>query len=305
MLLAAGVDIGGSHISSAIVDVKKNDIIPDTYYRGKVNNKASKEIILQAWAGVINKSIETMGIKNLSGLGVAIPGPFDYENGIGLYERNDKYEALYNVNVFKELTEYIEGPGIPLHFLNDATSFGIGSSVSNTGYRKILALTLGTGFGAAFLRNQIPIVDAENVPKNGCLWDKDFRDGIADDYFSTRWFLSRYKLFSGGAKIEGVRELVALNNEYTFKIFEEFAQNLAEFLTPHLQSFNPDVLVLGGNIAKSSHLFLNQLQQHLMRYKCATQLEIKTETEKSIILGAASLFDPKVHAKILHSLPKL
>lgn len=304
MLLAAGVDIGGSHISSAIVEIEKNEIIPHTYYRGKVNNKASKEIILQTWAEVINKSIARIGIENLSGLGVAVPGPFDYKKGIGMYEINDKYEALYKVNVFKGLTKYIDGPDIPLHFLNDASGFGIGSSVFYPN-KKILALTLGTGFGASFLKGQIPLVEAENVPENGCLWDKGFRDGIADDYFSTRWFLSRYSSITGGLKIEGVRELVALNNEYTFKIFDEFAQNLSEFLTPYLKRFNPDVLILGGNIAKSSHLFLTKIQQHFIQNKCTTNVEIKTETEKSIILGAALLFDPKVSTKILRQLPKV
>ena len=60
-----------------------------------------------------------------------------------------------------------------------------------------LSITLGTGFGSAFISNRIPIVDGPLVPRLGCVYHLPYRDGIADDYFSTRGLLGRYKKLTG------------------------------------------------------------------------------------------------------------
>ena len=63
--------------------------------------------------------------------------------------------------------------------------------------KKSLSITLGTGFGSAFISDRIPIVDGPLVPKIGCVYHLPYRDGIADDYFSTRGLLGRYKKHYG------------------------------------------------------------------------------------------------------------
>lgn len=224
-----------------------------------------------------------------------------------MYENNDKYETLYKVNVSKELPRYLINKSLPIVFLNDASCFGIGSSLIREDYThgKIMAITLGTGFGAAFIRNQLPLVDIKEVPENGCLWDKAFRTGIADEFFSTRWFLSRYKSLAGVADIQGVKDIVALNDKITFRIFDEFGDNLGDFLIPYLKEFNLDLLVIGGNIARSHHLFLPRTYQIFKNNNCFSVIEIVEETDRSIIIGASFLFHPELKPKIQKSLPNL
>ena len=307
MPITVGVDIGGSHISSAAVNMNTYKIIPGTYFKSPVNSKASKEEIFRKWGNLINQTLEKVKNKNVIGIGIAMPGPFQYKTGIAMFERNDKYESLHKVSIASELPKYLNGKIISIRFLNDASSFGIGGVLIKKieKNQKIVALTLGTGFGAAFLKNHVPVVNDEGVPEGGCLWDKVFLDGIADDYFSTRWFLSKYKEFTGENGIEGVKEIVNSNSIYSLKLFDEFAFNLSEFILPHLTKFDANLLVIGGNISKSHHLFLPAVIQKLKKKGCDISFAIIDNTEKACIIGSSYLFEIDFWNKVKEELPEL
>lgn len=172
--IVIGVDIGGSHITSAAINLDKLQIISNTTYTNKINNKASKEGLFKSWSFVINQTINSLSNVDNVKIGFAMPGPFHYASGIVMFENNDKYENLFNVSIPNELPKYLVCANIELRFLNDATSFGVG--VSRIGKakssKKVIAITLGTGFGSCFIAEGIPQVTSNNVPKNGCLWDK-------------------------------------------------------------------------------------------------------------------------------------
>jgi glucokinase len=131
MPITIGVDIGGSHISSAAVNMNTNRIIPETYFKSRVNSKASKEEIFREWGNVINQTLEKVEDENVMGIGIAMPGPFQYKTGIAMFERNDKYESLHKVSISSELPKYLNGKNISIRFLNDASSFGIGGTLIN------------------------------------------------------------------------------------------------------------------------------------------------------------------------------
>ncbi|MGS2737890.1 ROK family protein [Sinomicrobium sp. M5D2P17] len=302
MPVTIGVDIGGSHISSAAVDMERSEIIPGTYFRGDVNSKATKKEIFLKWAYVINKSLESLKNEQPLGVGIAIPGPFHYKEGIALFKRNDKYESLYGVSVLNELPSFLNQE-LPIRFLNDATSFGIGAIYINKGAnrQRIVAVTFGTGFGATFLKNGLPMVHEKNVPEGGYLWDKDFLDGIADDYFSTRWFLSRYKELSGKNEIIGVKELLELKDIDPTGIFEEFAENVNVFLMPYLKKFGADLLVIGGSIAKAHHYFLPAIYKKWLHQNVS--VTVIENTEEASIIGSAYLFDNVFWNQVKDELP--
>ncbi|MDA0326706.1 MAG: hypothetical protein O3C47_05955 [Bacteroidetes bacterium] len=58
--IAIGIDIGGSHITSAAVDIEALQIVPNTLFSVKVNNKATKDDILKNWSESINKTIQSI-----------------------------------------------------------------------------------------------------------------------------------------------------------------------------------------------------------------------------------------------------
>lgn len=304
MQIAIGVDIGGSHISSAAVNVEKSEIIPETYFHGEVDNKASKDKIFKTWAKIINKTFGSINEEEGIGVGIAMPGPFRYKDGVALFQVNDKYESLYGVSVRNELPEYLSKK-LPIRFLNDATSFGVGGVLFNQNKNRhnVVAITLGTGFGAAFLKDNIPSVKENNVPKDGCLWDKPFRDGIADDYFSTRWFISRYKQITGKNDVGGVKDIIDKSEIDLSSIFDEFSENMSSFLFPYLETFDADLLVVGGNIVKSHELFLPSVLENWKRKHRDISVAIMENTEKAGIIGSAHLFDTVFWNKIQNNLP--
>lgn len=307
MSITIGVDIGGSHVTSAAVDTATSKIISGTCYRGPVNSKASKDLIFKDWAKVINKTLNSIDYKEPIGIGFAMPGPFQYKTGKAMFEKNDKYESLYQVSVVNELVNYLDTIKVSLRFLNDASSFGLGGKLTNefTDKQKLVAITIGTGFGAAFLVDDLPVSDGYSVPEGGRLWDKDYKKGIADDYFSTRWFISRYSFLSGKSGIKGVRDIVNFNDEYTKQVFHEFSNNLAEFMLPYISDFNADLLLIGGNITKSHQLFLPVVLELWKKEGVDIPVKIIHNSEEVNLIGASYLFNESFWKSIKDELPAL
>ena len=310
MAITIGVDIGGSHISSAAVNGDDFKIISGTYFSGAVDSKASKEIIIKKWAEIINKTIqvieETQLLNGTIGIAFSMPGPFQYQTGIAMFEGNDKYEALYKVSVSDELLKYLIIKDVTFRFLNDASCFGVGGALkeeSKADTNKVIAITLGTGFGATFLDNKLPVTQGITVPHNGCLWDKKYKDNIADNYFSTRWFLNQYEKSTGEKLTDGVKEIASIENYATAKIFDDFANNLSEFLTPYIVDFDADLLVIGGNIAKSNRLFLSKLEENFKKQHISLPISIIENTEETSILGSSYLFNEVFWEKLKAELP--
>jgi glucokinase len=304
--IAIGVDIGGSHIASAAVDIRNLSIIPGSNVSVKVDNKAPKQDILQNWATAINGTIENCLSGKKVRLGFAMPGPFHYKTGLAMFERNDKYESLYNVSIPENLAPYIKAPELDLRFFNDATAFGVGAASMGKArnFKKVIAITLGTGFGSAFIEDGIPLVKGKNLPKGGCLWDKPYREGIADDYFSTRWCIQRYQDLTG-KKVSGVREIALANDNFSKQVFTEFGTNMAEFMLPFLEDYRPDMIILGGNVSNAGQFFLPVLRQHIQKAGLQVVLEISDLLEEAAIVGSAKLYDPVFWEAVKDNLPNL
>ncbi|TDW48139.1 glucokinase [Flavobacterium sp. 270] len=301
MALTIGVDVGGSHVSSAAVNNESFKIVKGTYFSGLVDNKSPKEIIFSKWAEVINKTIEKCDYNENIEIAFSMPGPFEYETGRAMFEGNDKFEALYNVSIPEEFSKYITSQNVKFRFLNDASSFGIGSILMNgldKYEQKVVAITLGTGFGASFLDNVLPLTSGENIPDNGCLWDKIFENGIADEYFSTRWFIKKYEEYSKIQITDGVKEIANKNDEFSKKVFEDFASNFSDFLFPFLDVFETNTLVIGGNIAKCSDQFLPKVLEVWKDKNSKIEIVILENTDKSSIIGASYMFNDSFWEKI-------
>tara|TARA_R110002049_G_scaffold263086_6_gene439140 strand:- start:4089 stop:5009 length:921 start_codon:yes stop_codon:yes gene_type:complete len=306
MSITIGVDIGGSHITSAAVDITTSKIITGTYYRGPVDSKASKDLIFKDWAVVINKTLNSINSKEIIGIGFAMPGPFQYKTGKAMFNKNDKYEALYQVSVVNELINYLDVKEVEMRFLNDASSFGLGGKLTN-GFteKKVIAITIGTGFGASFLIDNLPVSDDYSVPVDGCLWDKEYKQGISDDYFSTRWFISRYCFLSGKSNIKGVKDIVNMNDEYTVQVFEEFSNNFMVFMLPYLLDFKADLVLVGGNITRSHQLFLPMAMEFWKKNGVDIPVKIIQKSEKANLIGATYLFNEAFWERIKDELPVL
>jgi len=294
-MLAVGTDIGGSHITCGMVDLEKGMLMPGTLVSRSVDNQADAEDILQVWAGALHESLAGSASGQIAGAGFAMPGPFDYVRGIGLFKDRPKYHRLHNVDVAGRMRQLMFfGPSQAIRFMNDATSFAVGEAWLGKakGYSRTLVITLGTGFGSAFLDNGIPVVEGNSVPPTGCVWHLPFREGISDDYFSTRWIVKRYEEITG-IRETGAKEIAdrAKTNPEVADIVSEFGENLGVFLSPWIRKFRAEFLVMGGNIARAHPLFGEALQASFRQHGVDIPTEASELMEKAALIGSARLLD--------------
>ncbi len=276
-------DIGGSHITVGICDLGSHAISEQSIVRVEVNSKGSADDILFAWGNAFERALEKNPAIQISGLGIAMPGPFDYEKGISYIKGLNKYEALYGVNIKQYLATSLKLDAQAVRFRNDAESTIAGEVLVGAGkpYKRVLGITLGTGFGSAYSENKIT--------KDINLGSDLYQESIADDYLSTRWFLKRYQELTGISLTGGVMELAELapKSAVARGIFNEFAVNLCDFLSEPIERLKPEALVICGNIAKASHLFL----PHLTRQLKTVTIRMNLLEETGALMGTAALFD--------------
>ncbi len=307
--IAIGIDIGGSHISCGAVDLNINQLIPGTCFEAKVDNKASADDIFNSWVGAIQKTIAVTGKAEIAGIGFAMPGPFDYAKGIALFERVEKYLNLYGVHVDNEIRTRLELPSdMPVRFINDATAFAIAEAWIGVGkdYPRVIALTLGTGFGSAFIADGIPVLEGETVPDMGCVWHLPFEDGIADDSFSTRWFEKSYLKLTGKT-VDGVKEISALfdQEDVARQLLTDYGRNMGDFLAPWIKKFDAGLIVIGGNITGAYDKFGSHLLKSLANHQVHAKVSLSVLKENAAIIGSARLIDPNFFAKVEALLPKM
>jgi glucokinase len=273
-----GVDIGGSHITAARVMPQHCSIQPDAKIRRKVDSNADAEYILNCWSEAL-QSLCDPDKMDVTKIGIAMPGPFNYEEGISLIKGMNKYESLYGLNVRERLSSAIGIKPENLLFRNDAEAFLHGEVVFGKipSTSKTIGVTLGTGLGSA--------KSADGVTTDVFRAITNMHDGIAEDYISTRWFQKRCGELSGNT-LTNVEEL--LNHTDTAlrdNLFDEFGANLGAFLNAFAVDEQADVVIIGGNIAKSMDMFSAQTLRQISNKNIVIKQSILWED--AALIGAA------------------
>ena len=278
--LALGVDIGGSHITTALIDHNSRSLLPGSWQRERVNANGSAVAIIRSWSHVMKKSMETA--TGVYRIGIAMPGPFDYEGGVSFIKGLHKYDALYGLNVKELLAEQLHIDARYIKMANDAQCFLQGELFAGAvkGHDSVTGLTLGTGFGAS--------VAANGVAQETHFFEMPFLESRAEDYFSTRWFIKRYRELCGKEAAD-VKAIAAAIKECAaaVAVFYDFGTNLALFLST-LQPV-PAVVLLGGNIAHTYPLFKAALETKLRECGIQISFELSALGEHAALLGAAGI----------------
>ncbi|RUT72162.1 ROK family protein [Flavobacterium cupreum] len=287
-----GIDIGGSHISGALVDSETDLLVAASYQKTLLDSNGPCDSFIKGFQDLIEKIINDntpVNLHQIGAVGISMPGPFNYKDGISEINGVKKYDSLFGLNVKQEIKKIVNN--VPVYFLNDAESFAIGeygAGVAMHNSRSIV-LTLGTGFGCTYLIDGCVQSEEKNgVPPNGYLYNIPFKDGIADDYFSTRWFVKKWNELDR-EKVHTVKEITILADDHdsdALSLFDEFTENFIQFMTPWILKFQPESLVLGGGIAKASHHFLDQMTKKIHQVN-KTEIHICKLWDKAAIMGAA------------------
>lgn len=292
-----GVDVGGTHIASAAVDLDTGHLIENTYNEILIDSAASPTRFLADLTKVISTSLE-FAQGEISGISLAFPGPFDYEIGISKIKGLSKFDSLFGVNIKQYLKSNLAiKKETSIEFINDAGAFALGEYFYGNakGFKNVLAITVGTGFGSTFIKDNSTVKSGKGIPEGGFLYNQPFLDSIADDYFSTRWFEDTW-LSETGSIINGVKEIFDLadaGDENASIVFEQFGKQLADFLTPWITSSQTECLVIGGSISKAWKHFFDHLKAQFLKNKVNIQIKQSDFEKYPALTGAAKYLDLK------------
>lgn len=283
MNVALVLDIGGSHVTSALVDLDQRIIMPSSLHRLSLNPNASADDLLRIWSNAARQSQGTLHIQHV---GVGMPGPFDYHTGILRLEH--KFAALYDMNVGKALQQLLNTK-IPIYFGNDASLFALGEAWAGAaqGYERIIGVTLGTGLGGGFVANGRIFYSGEGVPPDGGVWNLPYLEGIAEDYVSGPSLVKNYVQKTG--KISTPLEIAqaAKHDKVAQEAYQNLGFHLGEILKPWVESFKATCVVVGGNIARSWDLFAGSFTSSLQNAN--VKLVASQLYDEANLLGAAAL----------------
>lgn len=279
--LVIASDIGGTHITAALVDICQWQVSNESTTRQSVNSHADAKSILSAWAAPFKEVIASHPTLVSPVIGIAMPGPFDYENGISRMRDQDKYDNLYGMDIRRELAERIGVDGMNIRFINDAAAFLQGEVFAgkHNGHAKMLGITLGTGLGSAVWEKGNNAVDAD-------LWKTPYLDSNMEEHLVTRWFVRRTAQHD--VNVTGLRELLQLRGQHAFveDILAEYSHHLLQFLTFFSQKEKTDKFIIGGNISRAWNIFKGFNPEAFAQF----DIHISQLGEDAALIGAAALF---------------
>ena len=273
-------DVGGSHIAASLFH-------PGSMRLGAVHTLPVRETgSATDFVAAFQSLAETMLPASVprNGIAVAIPNPFDYDEGIS-YMRH-KYQQLYGKNLRHCLAEGLGCNAARVHFLNDAAAFLMGElhQGAATGVNRAIGITLGTGVGSAFAVGSKIVVTGPGVPPRGEIWDLSYRDGTVEDFISTRSIQRTYERLTGvRAEVRDIAAL-AVRDLQARETFEFFGKELGAVLRQICLAFAPQRIVLGGGISRSAGLFLPAAEKELA--DPAIQLRVSDLFDRAPLIGA-------------------
>lgn len=295
-------DVGGLFIKSAVLN-QDGDVIPNSYAIFPSKSKQSKNEIMEHLVFIIKEQVNRILDINfkINGVGYAFPGPFDYKNGISYIKNVDKFDDLYEVNLRDEIYSLliqdatIKGKmtnDFQIRFENDANLFALGENIAGKGtfYNKTIFLTIGTGAGSAFIESGKLITNRADVPENGWIYNQPFKESIVDDYVSKRGILQLARevgILTIDDEVKVLADMAQNGDKKAKEVFNQFGENIGHSLHPYVNSFNPEAIIIGGQIAKSMHLFIDGINKTLGNK--SVKVECSNETSLSTFIGIAQL----------------
>jgi Transcriptional regulator/sugar kinase len=296
-------DVGGTHIKAAVL--RRGTIVESTLMQFDSCADASANELGAHFARIAVELLEEADDKALvlDGAGFAFPGPFDYKNGISLIRGLGKFEALYGLNAGElirdafwtnEKLQTVMAPGFGIAFENDAALFGLGELHGGmvSGEQRVVCLTIGTGLGSCFLQDGRLLPGGDGIPDHGWLYSLPYRDGAADDFISKRGVLQLADELGLPVAEGDVRKLALLAsdaNSEERRLFKLFGQRMADILADALRPFDPELVILGGQIAKSGEYFAPDFQQGLLEAGLSSRVVRSRDTQKSVFQGIYNL----------------
>lgn len=297
--LAPVLEIGGTHVTAALVDLGERCVVPGSAHRRPLDGHGSAERIVSA----VVECGAVLPVAHGLPWGVALPGPFDYEGGIALYRGVGKFDALHGTDLRGALVEGLPQRPARVSFVNDADAFVLGEWLAGAGAGagRCAGITLGTGVGSAFLVDGVPCEEGPGVPPEGRADLLEIAGRPLEETVSRRAIRAGYARLtgadgtrpdagSGPAEIPDVAEIAARakdGDRLARAALRTAFEALGEALGPHLREFGATVLVVGGSMTGSWELIGPMLREGLARTGARLDVRPAAGPDHAALVGAA------------------
>jgi glucokinase len=299
-LVMACLDIGGTSVKGALVG-RGGLLFKPSLGQHQVDSRSSADTITAAFLAAAKRLVDfaQAGGIPLGGIGVSICGPFDYEEGISKIQGLDKYDAIYGLNVKELFRRGLHlAADFPIVFDIDSWCFARGEVLAGAGqpYNRVVVLTLGTGVGSAFAVGGKIVSEGPGVPWLGWISGQKWKRGILNDTISRTWMIQRFRELGGGTiDVKEMASRADAGNLNARRVFVEMAQELGGFLRDHnVRDFGAECLILGGQISRSSHLFIDELRSTLAGITTLRAIVPAADIEGSALKGVGILLFEKL-----------
>ena len=249
------LEIGGTHVTAVLVTANPWNLVPGSLRTARLDADGTAAELLDDLAAAANG----LPVGRRSDWVVAVPGPFDYRRGVGLFRDVGKFDSLYGVDVRRGLMTRIRPGPSDVRFLNDADAFGVGEYAAGAarGHDRAVCITLGTGVGSAFLDRGRPVNSGPTVPPDGSIHLVVHEGRPLEETVSRRAIRTAYAAAAAGSPDEAapdvhvIAERSRMGDDLARAVLAHAFVGLGAALAPLVQRFEASILVIGGSMAGS------------------------------------------------------
>lgn len=268
-----GIDIGGSHIATGIID-KNGKLVTKQTRDVKINKIKEEKRVENLILEIIHNEIETLlkqfdyTNQDISKIGISVPGS----------PKGSKIRNLVNLNVEefdigKELEKMYK---VPIKIKNDGKCAGIAEKKygSLKNFKDCIFLCIGTGVGSAVFLDGDLLEPIQNpgfefghmiIEKEGrqCNCGKK---GCFETYASMKKFKANaieYLKLDKNLEAEEVQKYIRENvkNNNVNKFVNEYLENVSIGVSNIVNIFEPQAISFGGSFSYYEDIFLPILQK--------------------------------------------
>ena len=299
--LVAGIDIGGTNVKAGIVDLATNEVLASCDFP---TIRDSEQAFLESLAAAVAQLSAQADAPRAAGISI---GSYVFSDG--------SIDGMSSFVPFLThgypLAERIGGAlGLPVRVDNDARLICLAEARDGAGqgFSRVLTLTLGTGIGVGLCEDGRPFggepfihlaghVKVRTGGEYPCLDAEPCYCGMEGCFESTcsGTSLQVYVHDRLGADVSNKEmfERAAAGDAKARAIVSWYIDMLARALNQYVYLYCPDVIVIGGGVAKGLERYESDLNDRLVAEVYEGQRTVVRITdlkEDSGILGAASLF---------------
>lgn len=299
--LVAGIDIGGTNVKAGIVDLATNEVLASCDFPTEHD---SEQAFLVGLAQAVDRLSAQAGTPRAAGISIG-----SYVFADGSIDGMSSF-VPFLTHGYPLAEKLADALGLPVRVDNDARLICLAEARDGAGrgFSRVLTLTLGTGVGVGLCEDGHPFggepfihlaghVKVRTGGEYPCLDDEPCYCGMQGCFESTcsGTSLQKYVHDQLGKDVSNKEafDRAEAGDETAAAVVSWYLDMLARAINQYVYLYCPDVIVIGGGVAKGLRRYegdLNRLLVAEVYEGQRTVIRITDLKEDSGILGAASLF---------------